>query len=184
MSFDPTGYSPDEPPRPDVPPMGGPAPYEAPGVGSSQETARNRVLLPAIFLIVAGVLNLVGALGGFGFGTVYAMMPSDQIEQMVKQQDPQAYRQMKQQGMDIRTFIRAYIIGGFSVGCAGLLSALVSIIGGVCMLKLRVFGLAVFAAVVTAIPGLSPSACCFLGMVAGIWALVVLMTPEVRASFR
>jgi hypothetical protein len=184
MSFDPTGYSPDEPPRPDVPPMGGPSPYETPGLGSAQETARNRVMLPAIFLIVAGVLNLVGALGGFFFGTVYTAIPEGTLEEEMKRQNPVQYKQLKQQGMDVQDIVRIYIVGGFSLGCAGLITALISILGGVCMLKLRAFGLAVFASVVTAIPCLSPSACCFLGMVAGIWALVVLMTPEVRASFR
>ena len=43
---------------------------------------------------------------------------------------------------------------------------------------------AVFVAVLTAIPCISPASCCLLGEAMGIWALVVLLNQEIRAAFR
>ena len=50
------------------------------------------------------------------------------------------------------------------------------------MLSMRYYPLGFIAAVLTMIPG--TSACCLLGLPLGIWAIVVLVRPEVRAAFR
>ena len=63
------------------------------------------------------------------------------------------------------------------------ITALLNIIGGIQMLRLRSYGLALFASILAAIPCISCSACCGLGEGIGIWALVVLLNPEVRAAF-
>jgi hypothetical protein len=53
--------------------------------------------------------------------------------------------------------------------------------GGMEMNKLRSFGLAMTASIVAMIPC---SVCCLLGLPFGIWAVVVINKPEVRAAFR
>jgi hypothetical protein len=65
-----------------------------------------------------------------------------------------------------------------------LIPALITIFGGIQMCRGRSYGLSVTASILAAIPCLSPSACCLLGMGIGIWALVVLFNPDVKASFR
>jgi hypothetical protein len=65
-----------------------------------------------------------------------------------------------------------------------LISALLAIIGGIRMLQLRSYGLVMIASLVTAVPCLSPSACCLLGEIVGLWAIVVLISPVTRAAFR
>lgn len=68
-----------------------------------------------------------------------------------------------------------------TTGLIGLvLSALVAY-GARQMQTLRSFGWSVTAAVLALIPCTSP--CCVLGVPIGIWALVVLYRPEVRAAF-
>ena len=54
-------------------------------------------------------------------------------------------------------------------------------IGGLRMTKLQNYGLCMTASVIAMVPCFSP--CCCLGLPAGIWALVVLSKPEVKAAF-
>jgi hypothetical protein len=50
------------------------------------------------------------------------------------------------------------------------------------MKNLQSYGLAMTASIVAMIPCISP--CCILGLPFGIWALVILNRPEVKAAFR
>src|SRR5882672_7003649 len=61
MSIDPQEYS-----QPERAPAGG------------------RASLPAIFLIIVGVLNLLGAFGAFGFSYVYSRVPPAEVEKMME----------------------------------------------------------------------------------------------------
>jgi hypothetical protein len=70
------------------------------------------------------------------------------------------------------------------VGLLALFAAALTIFGAVRMLSLRSRGLAVFGALLACIPCLSVTACCGLGEGIGIWALIVLMAPDVKAAFR
>lgn len=69
-------------------------------------------------------------------------------------------------------------IAGSSVGIVG---ACVIFLGGLKMKSLENYGLSMAAAIVSFIPCVSP--CCLLGLPIGIWALVVLNRPEVKAAF-
>ena len=74
--------------------------------------------------------------------------------------------------------------GGFLIVLcvAGLMIDAVIVIGATKMMKLESYSFAVAAALLSIIPCLS-SPCIILGMPFGIWALVVLMDPRVKASF-
>jgi hypothetical protein len=52
------------------------------------------------------------------------------------------------------------------------------------MLKLQNHSLAMAASVIAAIPLPCVSPCCLIGLPIGIWAIVVLMKPEVKSAFR
>jgi hypothetical protein len=49
------------------------------------------------------------------------------------------------------------------------------------MRKLQSYGLAMAGSIIAMIPCISP--CCIIGLPIGIWALVVLTKPEVKAAF-
>jgi hypothetical protein len=63
-----------------------------------------------------------------------------------------------------------------------LLSGII-IFGGVKMKNMQSYGLAMAAAIIVMLP-CTVGWCCLLGLPIGIWALIVLMKPEVKAAFR
>jgi GYF domain 2 len=62
-----------------------------------------------------------------------------------------------------------------------ILMAAVVLFGAIKMKKLENYGLALAASILAMIPCVSP--CCLLGLPLGIWALVVLLKPEVKSAF-
>ena len=62
-----------------------------------------------------------------------------------------------------------------------LASGVVMIVGGLKMLRLQSYGWAMTACVVAVLP-FNPVG--FIGLIIGIWGLVVLNQPSVRAAFR
>jgi hypothetical protein len=73
-------------------------------------------------------------------------------------------------------------------GTIGVVLGIISIIGGVVVLmgalrmkNLKSHTFAMVSSVIAMIPFISP--CCILGIPFGIWALVVLLKPEVKAAF-
>lgn len=123
---------------------------------------------PAISLIVVGSLNgILGILSLLsGLARLAGMggnrsLPRDEAERM---------------GYMMGT------VGGYILALISLLLAPVVIYGAIQMLKGKKPGLAKAAAIVAMIP---ISSCCFLlGIPAGIWALVVMAKPEVKALFQ
>lgn len=80
-------------------------------------------------------------------------------------------------------FYEDFIEGVFGMGSAfvGLIIAAFIIYAALKMKDLKQWGLAVAASVLAMIPCISP--CCLIGLPIGIWALVVLMKPEVKEAF-
>jgi hypothetical protein len=73
-------------------------------------------------------------------------------------------------------------------GTVAIISSVIAIIVGAVVLfaalkmkKLENYGLAMAGSIIAAIPCISP--CCLLGLPIGIWAIVVLMKPEVKSAF-
>ncbi len=77
-----------------------------------------------------------------------------------------------------------YFVGtglSYGVGVLSLLLAPLIILGGIKLMKGKNRGLVMAAAIFAILPVTS---CCFIvGAVFGIWALVVLMNPDVKAYF-
>src|ERR1700687_3749711 len=77
----------------DPPPMRDPYEYRDPldpyagGGEGAKSAARSQVIGPAIFLIIVGVLNLFSAVGLIFFGIVMNSVPTDQLEQQMKQKN-------------------------------------------------------------------------------------------------
>ena len=140
---------------------GGPG-FPPEGVGAAPD-ALERVKGPAISLLVTGilgtvvqVLNLVFVLAGVGMAAAYGG---------------------REEGL--QTMIRGplgMIQAVIGMGVGGLI-----IFGSLQMMKLKNFPLSMATSIVAMIPCISP--CCLLGLPFGIWALVVLNKPEIKAAF-
>jgi len=63
----------------------------------------------------------------------------------------------------------------------GILSSILVLFGGLKMKKLEAYGLALASSIIAMIPCVSP--CCLIGLPIGIWSLVILSKPEVKAAF-
>lgn len=63
----------------------------------------------------------------------------------------------------------------------GILVSGVIFLGAMKMKKLESYGLAMAATIIAMVPCVSP--CCLLGLPIGIWALVILLKPEVKSAF-
>ena len=178
MSYDPSADRPD----PDSPEPFRPPPLGYPDVSATW--ARQRVQTPAMFLMIVGGLNLLVTLYFVVNGLYTALTPP---ERLAESQAAMARVLGAKEEVDKKTpaELRSQGILVSAVG-AGLtfVCALLSILGGWRMYRLRSYGLSVVGAVSAAIPCLSLSACCGLGEGVGLWALIVLMKPEVRDAFR
>jgi hypothetical protein len=73
-------------------------------------------------------------------------------------------------------------VGGIIGGIIGLAMGGVIIYGAMKMKRLENYGLAMAVAVIAMLPCISP--CCLIGLPVGIWALNVLVKPEVKSAFR
>ena len=95
-------------------------------------------------------------------------------------------------GMGVSPFIRDEIPDRYvefwegSIGAAssfiGILVAAFIIFAALKMKELRQYELSIAASIVAMIPCISP--CCILGLPIGIWCLVVLLRPDVKAAFQ
>ena len=70
---------------------------------------------------------------------------------------------------------------GFVSNLIEIAAGVVILVGAIKMKNLRNHGFGMAAAILAMVPCISP--CCCLGLPIGIWALVVLMKPEVKNAF-
>ena len=127
----------------------------------SVERARGKVAVPAITLIVMAFLNI-------GFMALSICGNIMNLNNNARPQNPF--------GGGPADPMAGIIYAGISV----LLSFLI-IAGSIKMKQLQAYGFALTAAVLAAIPCISP--CVILGIPFGIWAFVVLMSSDVREAF-
>jgi hypothetical protein len=151
-----------------------------PGYPTTTPSGRDLVFLPGMFLLVLAVLNLLLSLLPLFIGiralTINDPAALEALEQQAQRFDlPYTGQEMARMGATV------YL----SAGIPEFLFAIITIIGAICMLAQRGYAMAVIAAVLMAIPILSLMACpCLAGIGIGIWCLVVLFNPDVRAAFK
>ncbi len=176
MSFDPFAQG------PDVPPPENYDPYAPPSGDATY--VRQRLQMPAIGLIVVGVLNLFWALYMGVNALVVTMMPA---QDMMKQNEAM-YKamgvDMSAQGKSPDEVKMQGIIISWPWALLSFVASILPLVGGLRMLSLRSHALAVCAAIAAMIPCISATACCGMGEVVGIWALVVLLNEQVKAAFQ
>lgn len=171
--------------------MSGPTPMPPPNPAVSPQVIAGRVKAPAILLIVVGVVNL---LWGANVTIKNAIRFSEPrvVEEEVHEEKPE-YDTEFAQGLDrslvdpLRNFTE--MLGPYEhevnlgVSLLVLLFGVLITAGGVQMLRLRSYGLAITAAVLSCIPCFTLLACCGVGEGIGIYAFVVLMNKDVRGLF-
>jgi hypothetical protein len=179
-NYPPDSYPPD-PYRPEDFP---PAPGERDPYAASSSGVSARVTPPAVALLIVGILNLLLSLGCFGVAFFYSQIPPDKMEELMEKQNPAQVAQMRQAGVSVDAIVKGYIYTGYGGGTIALFASLLTIFGAARMLALKSYELAVFVSALAAIPCISCTGCCGIGEGVGIWALVVLLNPEVRSAFR
>jgi hypothetical protein len=97
---------------------------------------------------------------------------------------PDQKKEIEKLGWSMEGMIKGIGGGYIAVGIIGFLAAIITLIAGVKMRSLSSYGLCVFGSILACIPCLSVSACCGLGEGIGIWALVVLLSQDVKSCFR
>ena len=139
-----------------------PSPYEPPGLTAEQ--ARSRLIVPGIILaVLSGLLIIVFLLDLLLFASGMPLnLPGMGASG----------------GMDE---ISPVFIMGVCIFAA--LANAFNLFAAIQMVRVRTWGLAFAGCIVAAIP-ITTSACCILTLPFSIWAIVVLLKPEIRAAFR
>jgi hypothetical protein len=130
---------------------------------TSINAVRGRVTAPAIALVVVGAVGLAASLFNIGWAFV---------EQGIDPTAPEMVRRFQQ---GAKGPVAAAVQTAFA-----LVNVLI-IFGGVQMMRFRSWGLALTAAILAMLN--FGSCCCVAGLPVGIWSLVVLLMPEVKAAF-
>ena len=147
-----------------------PAPFAVgPAPVASQSAALAALQGPAIGLLVTGILGAVMGVLGI-FGNLLGMSFS-------KFMPPQAVPGFNPAAFNALLGGTAVVSGLVHIALAGVI-----IYGALQMKKLVNYRMAMAASILALVPCVSP--CCMLGLPIGIWALVVLVKPEVKSMFQ
>jgi hypothetical protein len=165
MSFGNDGTNPfAEKPNPYSSPQ---TPGGAPDAGRNRAIAESKVKGPAIALMVLVPLGIIFLI----FDLVGRVIGLESGEPPFGAGDPGVA-----EGFIIGTYV------GLFVDVIAMVLQVVVFMGAMNMLKLRKRSMAMAACVISVIPCIS--ACCILGIPFGIWGLVALNDPVVKAAFR
>ena len=145
-------------------------------------TAKSKVLIPAIGLIVAGVLGI--GLTGWGFVQLQNMPAAMADANNKFASDPKLNAKQKQDAANLMNQIGDIVQkGGIVFYGINLIVALLVIFGGVQILTLSSRGFGIAAAILALIPCLNGCYQWLLATPFAIWAIVVLVNPVVKAGF-
>ncbi len=143
------------PPSPPTPAV--PAPPGRPDVS-------NQVSGPAIGLLITGIIGAIFSLAGF-----FSISIGTGLSTLWWEGFPDRFEELWEGAFGIGGSLVAICVAAFIIYAA---------------LKMREqsqWGLAVAASVLAMIPCISP--CCIIGLPIGIWSLIILTKPEIRAAF-
>jgi hypothetical protein len=144
-------------------------PIPPPLPGPDPLLAQKQVQVPAILLIVLGAIGLL--LGLFGMVSHNAGQYGPLLD------NPELPEQA-------RGMIQGFANHGRWLSLPGVVLSGLMLLGGLKMKSLQSYALAMTGAIVALIPCMGINGCCCIGIPVGIWALVVLVKPEVKGAFR
>lgn len=126
--------------------------------------AYNQVSGPSVGLLVTGILGAIFSLTGLILSTV-----ETGIESIMADKFSEEYAELAEGA------------AGIALCFVGLLVSAFIIYASLKIKELNQWGLCVAASIIAMIPCISP--CCIVGLPIGIWCLVILTKPEVKAAF-
>lgn len=146
-------------------------PYQAPsnpsGFGGGRPSGGNEVTAPAVSLMVVSIIAI--GLGAIGLILDVLMLALGAVQMLEETNDGP---------MSETTQLIIRSLWGLVL----LIASAFVLYGSIQMKNLQRYGTARAAALISVIPCIGP--CCLLGIPFGIWALVVLNKPEVKAAFK
>jgi hypothetical protein len=146
-----------------------------------RDYARSRVAFPAIILIVFGTIGLLleitSLVYSFQNPTAAADMFRDWVEGMPPGPDKDRWTEVYKESADDMRMDTPINRGSYILGAV---LSLLMIVGGVAMRSLGSYGLALTGAIAGIIP---LAGCCCCATPVGIWAVIVLANPDVKAAF-
>lgn len=146
------------------------APAYGPDPASLVKGPGNALLVTAILGIIGSILSI-----GFVFGfepIMEAIMTSGDVSGADTADLKKALADMEQS--------RPIYI---AQGVVGFITSIIAFFGAVKMKKLEGYGLAMTACILVMIPFISPCCCLIYPFAFGIWGIVTLCKPEVKAAF-
>jgi hypothetical protein len=143
-----------------------PPPAFQPPSPQHSDNAASMVKGPAIFILVVSILDLLTAI----LNIILTAVGGSTLFKMPGMSEQDAAMQEK-----------IMLLFGLPANIFAITVAAFCIFASIRMMKLQSFGLAMTCAVLTLIP--CGTCCCFLNLGAGIWALVVLNKPDIKAAF-
>ncbi|MBN1273186.1 MAG: hypothetical protein JXB26_13045 [Candidatus Aminicenantes bacterium] len=126
--------------------------------------ALRQVSGPSVGLLVTGILGAIGGIAGFIAGII-------------------GWGWSSRWWRDVPDWYEQFWEGSFSIGTSfiGILVSAFVIYAALKMKDLEQWGICVAASILAMVPCVSP--CCIVGLPVGIWCLVILTRPEVKAAF-
>jgi hypothetical protein len=148
-------------------PAPGIAPLLNPGGGVARE-ALDKVKVPAIGLIIAASISLLEAAWGL-IQLPQTAEKMQELEDRFQQMGNPQFAQMMQQ-------MAHFFSGPVGLVCLifQIIIAILILVGSIKMLKLRSYEFAYAAAIMSVMPCINPCCGWILGLIFGIWAIVVL----------
>jgi predicted Co/Zn/Cd cation transporter (cation efflux family) len=113
--------------------------------------------------IIGGVFSIIGLFMSF-LGTSISSLMADRFDEF-----DERYTELYEGA------------AGIASSFIGILVAALIIYAALKMKELSQYGLCIAASILAMIPCISP--CCIIGLPIGIWCLIVLTKPEVKAAF-
>jgi hypothetical protein len=149
--------------------------------GRAVERGRASVRVPATLLIVTGSLLVIAVILAF---IQLPGQPAKMDEAIDKvNANPNIPADQKDMWKDIFTSMKEFFespIAPVSYALSGVFAVII-IVGGIKLMNLSGVAFPVTASILAMIPCTS-SCCCLIGLPAGIWALIALSRPEVKAA--
>lgn len=152
----------------------------------SADLARRKVGIPAILMILNGILGLIFAATLFTFLVVAPDTLLDFLKQTVAAQPagPEK-KQNEDQIKDLEDKLKQdpaanAISTGLELGVFSILN-LVAIVGAFQMRAVKSYGFGMAASIITMIP--CATGCCCTGPLIGVWGLIVLLSQPVKDGF-
>ncbi|MEM8733701.1 MAG: hypothetical protein AAGG44_05750 [Planctomycetota bacterium] len=161
-------------------PYGAPGAPEAGGIsGMGRDEALAKVKTPATFLLITGILSVIGSLLTLAMPSFLPAILQSFIEQMA--QDPNfGPEQQEQFDQLIQTTsgVSMYISG-----VIGLIGGVIICLGAMKMKSLQSFGLAMAGCICAIVPYFSACCGCIFPIAIGIWGIVVIVNQDVKQHF-